>query len=77
MIENVTPYQTRTPWTGETVEGVYLPGEEEVWQRAAELRAMRSNPSDQGGPTLCVTISGKEAEIKAREASKFVGNKRE
>ena len=68
--------RTKTPWTGETVDGVYMPNKTEVWTRAAELRSMRGAPSEQGGPTLCVTTSGKEAEIKAREASKFVGNKR-
>ena len=76
MIETVPPYQTRTPWTGETVEGVYLPDEEEVWQRAAELRSMRGDPSNQGGPKLAVSFAGQQAEAKAREASKFVSNKR-
>ena len=69
--------RTKTPWTGELVDGVYLPSREEVWQRAAELRSMRSNPSDQGGPTLAVSKLGKLAETKAREASKFVSHKRQ
>ena len=69
--------RTKTPWTGELVDGVYLPSREEVWQRAAELRSMRSDPSNQGSPKLAVSFAGQQAEAKAREASKFVSHKRQ
>ncbi|MEL7500045.1 MAG: hypothetical protein AAFN77_20760 [Planctomycetota bacterium] len=73
-MEEYQPLVTKTPWTGEVIDQVYLPPEKEIYARAAEIRNQRPLDRD-SGPKMPTTVFDEVVEL-ARESSPCIGTRR-